>query len=88
VTVPVSIYIEMAQAAAVEAFGPGQRILAGIELKKLLLLPEKGSQKVQVVLSSDVNEQVTFHVYSHSVGVSEQPRSTWILYATGKIRPN
>ncbi|MBV9229928.1 MAG: AMP-binding protein [Chloroflexi bacterium] len=88
VAVPVSVYIEMAQAATTEVFGQGGHILTGIELKKLLLLPEKGTQRVQVVLSSDANEQVTFHVYSHSVGVAEQPRNTWILYATGKIRPS
>jgi acyl transferase domain-containing protein len=88
VAVPVSVYIEMAQAATAEVFGAGGHKLTGIELKKLLLLPEKGTQRVQIVLSSDANEQVTFHVYSHAVGVTEQPRSAWILYATGKISPN
>jgi hypothetical protein len=78
----------MAQAATAEVFGVGGYKLTGIELKKLLLLPEKGTQRVQIVLSSDANEQLTFHVYSHSVGVTEQPRSAWILYATGKISHN
>jgi len=84
--VPVSVYIEMAQAATVEAFGPGNHMLTELELKKLLLLPEKSSQKVQVVLSSDTNEQTSFHVYSHSAGVPDQPRRLWTLHATGKIR--
>ncbi len=83
---PVSLYVEMAQAATVEAFGPGNHILTDIELKKLLLLPEKGSQKVQIVLSSDVNDAVAFNVYSHSAGVPDQPRNLWTLHATGKIR--
>jgi len=83
--VPVSVYVEMAQAATVEAFGPGNYILTELELKKLLLLPEKSSQKVQVILSSDANQQTSFHIYSHSAGVPDQPRSQWTLHATGKI---
>jgi acyl transferase domain-containing protein/acyl-CoA synthetase (AMP-forming)/AMP-acid ligase II/acyl carrier protein len=84
--VPVSLYIEMAQAATVEVFGPGAHKLTEIELKKLLLLPERGPQKVQVVFSSDANEHVSFHVYSHSVGVPDQPRNLWSLHASGKVR--
>ena len=88
IALPVSVYVEMAQAATVEAFGPGNHVLTEIELKKLLLLPEKGAQKVQVVVSSDANEQVAFQVYSHSIGVPEQPRNKWTLHASGKIRHN
>jgi acyl transferase domain-containing protein/acyl-CoA synthetase (AMP-forming)/AMP-acid ligase II/acyl carrier protein len=84
--VPVSVYVEMAQAATVEVLGAGASVLTEIAIKKLLLLPEKGPQKVQVVLSSDANEHVSFHVYSHSAGVPEQPRTAWTLHATGKIR--
>ena len=85
---PVSAYIEMAQAASVEAFGTGAQMLAELELKKLLFLPEQGAQKVQVVLSTDAQEQVSFHVYSHSVGMPEQPRNLWTLHASGKIHLN
>jgi hypothetical protein len=70
----------------VEVFGPGAHRLTEIELKKLLLLPERGPQKVQVVFSSDANEHVSFHVYSHSVGVPDQPRNLWSLHASGKVR--
>jgi acyl transferase domain-containing protein len=86
--VPVSVYIEMAQAASAEAFGSRAQMLAELELKKLLFLPEQGAQKVQVVLSTDVQEQVSFHVYSHSAGMPEQPRNLWTLHASGKIRLN
>lgn len=84
--VPVSVYLEMAQAATVEVFGPGDHTLTEIELKKLLLLPEQGFQKVQVVFSSDANAHVSFHIYSHAVGAPDQPRSSWTLHATGKVR--
>jgi acyl transferase domain-containing protein len=91
---PISVYIEMAQAATVEVFGPGKHILAELELKKILLLPEKGSQKVQVVLASDADEQIFFHVYSHSPEIEKSYTPThsqtrlkaWTLHATGKIR--
>jgi acyl transferase domain-containing protein len=86
--VPVSLYIEMAQAAAVEAFGPGDHPLAEMELKKLLLLPQEGPQKVQVVIAPETNEYVSFHVYSHAVGVPDQPRDLWTLHASGKIHHN
>ena len=84
IALPISAYVEMAQAATAEAFGKGKHVLKEIELKKLLLLPEKGSQKVQVILSSDSNEQVSFHIYSHVAGAA--PSQDWTLHATGKIK--
>jgi acyl transferase domain-containing protein len=95
IAIPISVYVEMAQAATVETFGPGKHILSELELKKLLLLPEKGSQKVQVVLSSDAHEDVSFHVYSKpgqasppylAPGIPDQTHNVWTLHATGKIR--
>jgi acyl transferase domain-containing protein/acyl-CoA synthetase (AMP-forming)/AMP-acid ligase II/acyl carrier protein len=86
--VPISVYIEMIQAAAVEAFGPGAHMLKEIELEKLLLLPDQGEQKVQVVFASDAQKQVSFHVYSHSMGVPEQPRALWTLHMSGELLPN
>ncbi|GCF09103.1 type I polyketide synthase [Dictyobacter arantiisoli] len=83
---PISVYIEMAQAASREALGDRKHILKEIELKKLLLLPETGSQKVQVVLSYDSNQQASFSIYSHTIGMPEQPHSLWTLHATGKIQ--
>ncbi len=83
---PVSLYIEMAQAATTEALGEGKHMFTEIELKKILLLPEQGSQKVQVVLSSDTQHALSFHIYSRSAGMPDGPRSSWTLHATGKIR--
>jgi acyl transferase domain-containing protein len=84
IALPISAYVEMAQAATIEAFGKGKHVLKEIELKKLLLLPEKGSQKVQVILSSDSNEQASFSIYSH--GADAAPNQDWTLHATGKIQ--
>jgi acyl transferase domain-containing protein len=82
---PVSVYLEMAQAAAREALGAGPYVLTEIELKKLLLVPEQGVQKVQVVLSSEGKNRASFHVYSHATGEDAQPHHVWTLHATGKI---
>ncbi len=76
--VPVSAYIEMAQAAATDALGEGKHVLTDIELKKLLFLPGEVPARVQVILSSEAQEQVGFHVYSRS-------HNAWTLHATGKI---
>ena len=84
VVVPVSVYIEMAQAATVEAFGTGPFVLKEIEFKKALFLPEKGSQMVQVILSPHGDEETSFSVYS-SPGEVVQPQKSWILHAIGKI---
>jgi acyl transferase domain-containing protein len=86
IAVPISVYIEMIQAAAAEAFGQRPYVLKEIELKKLLLLPEEGAQKVQVVLSTSADTQhLSFHVYSHATGVPEQPRDSWTLHVSGQI---
>jgi acyl transferase domain-containing protein len=86
IALPISAYVEIAQAATREAFGAGKHILQEIELKKLLLLPEKGSQKVQVILSSNASNQTAFQIYSHTVGAPDQPPEQWTLHAAGKIQ--
>nr|BBH90792.1 hypothetical protein KTC_55430 [Thermosporothrix sp. COM3] len=85
IALPVSAYVEMALSAMQEAFGPGQYELTELELKKLLLIPEQGFQKIQVLLSPDTNDRLHFQVYSHAVGASEQERQAWTLHASGTI---
>ncbi|MBO0792020.1 MAG: acyltransferase domain-containing protein, partial [Ktedonobacteraceae bacterium] len=84
--VPISVYLEMLYAAAGEALGAGSHVLKEIALQKLLLLPEQGGQKIQVVFSSDAQKQVTFQVYSHSMGLPEQPRDQWALHVSGVLQ--
>lgn len=86
--VPISAYIEMVHAAATEALGPGAHELKEIELKKLLLVPEQGVQNVQVVFTTDAQKHVSFQVYSHSLGVPEQPREQWTLHVSGEVQHN
>jgi acyl transferase domain-containing protein len=81
--VPVSVYVEMAQAATREAFGMKPFVLKEIAFKKALFLPDEGCQMVQIILSPDGDEETSFSVYSSPGKV---PQKSWILHATGKIR--
>lgn len=85
IALPISAYIEMAQAAALAAFGQGPCVLKEIELKKILFLPEQGTQKVQIALATDAQKHISFHISSHPPGAPEQPRDQWALHATGEI---
>ena len=85
IALPISAYIEMIQAAALAAFGQGSRVLKEIELKKILFLPEQGSQKVQIALATDAQKHISFHISSHPPGAPEQPRDQWALHASGEI---
>ncbi|MBE3560028.1 MAG: polyketide synthase dehydratase domain-containing protein, partial [Ktedonobacteraceae bacterium] len=86
--VPISVYLEMVHAAASEALGPGPHTLKDIALQKLLLLPERGDQRIQVVFSTDNERQITFQVYSHATGMPDQPRDQWALHVSGKLQRN
>jgi len=81
---PISVFVELAQAAAVEVFGPGSHILSELELRQLLLLPERDAQRLQVIFAG-TQEQLSFQVYSHADGQEE--RHLWTLHASGKIYP-
>lgn len=85
VVVPVSVYLEMAEAATVETFGSRPFVLKEVEFKKALFLPEKRPQMVQVILSSYRDEETSFSIYSCPEEV-EQSQKSWVLHVTGKIR--
>lgn len=82
---PISVYVEMVQSAALEAFGQGPHALKQLELKKMLLLPEQGAQKVQVVFTADAQRHISFHVYSCSASETELSSAAWTLHASGEI---
>lgn len=80
--VPVAVYIELAEAATAEVFGDGPHVLTELEFKKVLFLPDEGSQMVQMVFSPGAGGETNFGCYSHPGGAQQQ----WTLHATGKIR--
>jgi myxalamid-type polyketide synthase MxaE and MxaD len=74
-----SAYLEMALAAASQAFGDGRIALADVEFKRALFLSENGGL-IQVVVApaSSPSEAASFRIYSHS-------GEAWALHVSGKI---
>jgi myxalamid-type polyketide synthase MxaE and MxaD len=84
VLLPGTAYLEMAIAAAVEAFGAGSHTLTGVELRSPLFLSENSSYTVQLILSPDTGGEVSFRIFSRPGG-EEQADGSWTLHALGKI---
>jgi acyl transferase domain-containing protein len=76
---PGSAYVEMALAAARESFGQETCVLEDITLLRPIILSDKESLTVQLVLDS---KQTSFDIYSRTDGEG----STWVRHATGKLR--
>jgi acyl transferase domain-containing protein/acyl carrier protein len=87
VLLPGTAYVEMALAAATDAFGAGPRRLAEIEFHQALVLLEGETRRVQVVLSPRADGEAAFSVYSRPKD-AERPRAPWTLHASGQIHPD
>jgi acyl transferase domain-containing protein/acyl-CoA synthetase (AMP-forming)/AMP-acid ligase II/acyl carrier protein len=81
---PTSVYVEMIQAAAAQAFGAGQHTLAELELVKALFLPEGSSPVIQIIITPDGNGEASFGVYSSTAG-NELRAEAWNLHASGRV---
>jgi len=84
IILPGAFYIEVALAAAAEAFGETPRILEDIAFHKMLVLPENGTRSLQAVLSEAEGGQAVFRFYSYPEGVDNGDESG-TLYASLKI---
>jgi hypothetical protein len=82
---PASVYLEMAMAAAGQAFGPGAHTLSDVRLERALALPDAGAQTVQVVVSPGSDGDAAFRIYSQPPN-GRHDRPTWVLHASGVIR--
>ncbi len=82
---PAAVYVEMALAAATEAFGAGSHALEKVAFRKALFLPEEGAQTLQLVLSSESPATASFQFFSLQTG-DGQSTETWTLHASGTIR--
>jgi acyl transferase domain-containing protein/NADPH:quinone reductase-like Zn-dependent oxidoreductase/acyl carrier protein len=75
VVLPGAAYLEMALAAAQEAYGKGSLVLSRVVFEQMLLLPAEGGPTVQVLL----DEQGAFQV-------SSLEGDTWVKHAAGDLR--
>ena len=78
---PAAAFIEMALAAAAEAFGIGGHELKSAAFKEALVIRENETRMAQVVISPETIGVASFQVLSREPG-----QSSWALHAEGKIR--
>jgi myxalamid-type polyketide synthase MxaB len=78
--VPATAYMEMAMAAARQAFDLWPALLTEVENRKMLILPPGGEPPVvQVAMKRRGNDEAEFSVYSRATVGS------WTLHATGVV---
>ncbi|MCH8029346.1 MAG: type I polyketide synthase [Candidatus Dadabacteria bacterium] len=82
--VPATVYIELALAAAKEAFGAARPELENVSFQKPIFLPENVTQTVQIILTPQTPAVASFQIYSLQRGDSED-RDSWTLLAKGRI---
>ncbi|HEX7842494.1 MAG TPA: SDR family NAD(P)-dependent oxidoreductase, partial [Kofleriaceae bacterium] len=75
-------YVEMAMAAAAQAFGAQTRVLSSFEFRRLLFFPEDGARIVQTSVGVDDDHGATFQVHSRPAEAADAP---WTLHATARI---
>jgi acyl transferase domain-containing protein/acyl carrier protein len=87
--VPATAYVEMALAAAREAFGPGTHLLEQLSFKKLIALPDKGWQRVQLTMAPDLDGRLGFQIHSQewSANPTTNGNANWTLHVSGRLRP-
>jgi acyl transferase domain-containing protein/aryl carrier-like protein len=79
---PAALYVEMALAASLQAFGPGPRTIRDVSILKAVFLPDDEPRRLQLVMKAEGSSAASFRLYSQEPG-AEQP--SWLLNLTGKI---
>jgi phthiocerol/phenolphthiocerol synthesis type-I polyketide synthase C len=77
--------LEMALAAAREAFGAAAVRLRNVLFEEALLLPEQGGRRVQVAISPGLPGSATFRLFSADPAAGPEGESKWTLHATGTV---
>ena len=83
---PAALYVEIALAAAAEAFPSQSFVLKDMEFRKALFIPEGGTRTLQVILSPGTDAAASVHIYS-CPGDLERANRSWTLHATAKVCP-
>src|ERR1039458_3851747 len=81
---PAALYLEMALAAAAEAFPSQSFVLKDVEFRKALFIPDGATRTLQVILSPGADAAASVHIYS-CPREAEQANRSWTLHATAKI---
>jgi amino acid adenylation domain-containing protein len=75
-------YVEMAIAAAAEAFGSTPRVFSAFEFERLLFLPEDGSRTVQVSIAPAEDGASRFEVHSRPGDATDAP---WTGHVSARV---
>ncbi len=82
--VPAVVVLELALAAAAEAFEAATVTLEDVVMHEALVLPEHGSRTVQVILTPESAERATFQLFGNEAADADQ-RAMWRRHASGRI---
>jgi acyl transferase domain-containing protein len=87
ILLPATAYLEMALAAAEEAFGNGPHALEDINFCEALVLPQDRTlaRTMQLIISNEVSGAASFQFFSLNAGATKR-QASWTLHARGKIR--
>jgi len=82
VVVPGTAYLELALAAAEQAFGPGAKLVEDVTIQAALVL-DTGTRTIQVILTP-LDAGASFEVISRRESGDHEP---WTRHASGRVRP-
>ncbi len=82
VILPGAAYLEMALAAARQAFGPGAYTVQQLRFLRGLQLPAAPGRRLQVVLTPALGEESAFHALS----TAAEAGVPWVEHVTGRVR--
>ncbi len=85
VVTPAAAYLEMAFAAADQAFGPGQHAVENVSIQKAMYLPHAASRVVQTTVSPEMGGESTVEIYSAPADPDDGV-ARWTMHACGKVR--
>ncbi|AUX41122.1 polyketide synthase [Sorangium cellulosum] len=81
VIMPGTACLEMALAAATEAFGQGPHALEDIAYEAAIFLPEGGARTLQVVLAPEGPRAASLRIHGRP-----SPEGAWVLHARARVR--
>ncbi len=86
VAMPATGFVEMALAAARDAFKTEQVILTNLVIEQALILLEEDKKHVQLVLTPATGKAFSFRIFS-SAPNADHEGAAWTLHASGTIEP-
>ena len=84
IVLPATAYLEMALAAAKEAFGPGTFAITDMDIREAMIIDDAAALKVQIVIASKEGNEASFQLASQTSDESNGALG-WKIHAAGKI---